>query len=814
MTSGTAMHDVDNAEVTPPGPLAGVRVLDLTDEIAVLGGRLLAAIGADVLRPEPPGGDGVRRRPPIVDGGDRGGRTSLAHVTYNSGKRSIVVDCSRAGDEQIVQLAAAADIVLLSRDSTYVGAFERRGRDFATAHPGCAFVVVEPFPSGAFGGWQATDLVLSAMGGFAWLCGELAGPPEHPKGQMAFAYTGAAAALAGMAGLISRERTGRAGWFELTGQEAVAFSTFQSGDPNPLCWYGTVPGRGDWTQTAQRALHQCRDGRWCTFVMLGAHFDQLAGWLSEAGVSDDFLSEAWLDRDYYLEHQPDLTAAIGELCRRYDRDDVVRLGQLRRLMVMPVTTVHELLADAQLDERQMLVPTATATGSIRLPRAPAVFSLSAVPPPRPAPALGEHTPAAADEWLRPRVPGIAVGDGQGRRLPLEGLRVADFSWMLAAPIATRFLADLGADVIRIESHARRDMTREIGPQPPGYFSLDTNSTQHHASSNKRSIALDLNHPEAVALAREIISRSDVVFENFTPGTMAKWGLEPQSLLREWPGLVVVSQPAVGYTGPHRTWGAIGNGVAGYGGINMLTGFPHNPPFGVGPIVADFAAPLFSATALLAALHYRWKTGRGQHVDCGMLEATLWLLDVAFAEAQVTRSDPARSGNRSAWMSPHGIFPSAGDEAWVAIAVRSDDEWVRTAEVLGQPALARDPRFATFPARKEHEDELEALVAQLTRGRDRWELSQALQRAGVPAGPVEHVGDHLKCDAGMAGRFSSISHPYGFEFLIQTQFIRPEGEVVPNRRAPMIGEHSEAILRDLLDQSQEEITELVIKGILN
>jgi benzylsuccinate CoA-transferase BbsF subunit len=481
-------------------------------------------------------------------------------------------------------------------------------------------------------------------------------------------------------------------------------------------------------------------------------------------------------------------------------------------MVMPVTTVHELLADAQLGERQMFHPVETAVGSLRLPRAPAVFSRTPVPPPALAPALGEHDGAVAREWLPP--PSMAAAGIGRRRLPLEGLRVADFSWMLAAPIATRILGDLGADVIRIESHTRRDMTREIGPQPPGTFSLDTNSTQHHASSNKRSIALDLHHPEAVALAREIISRSDVVFENFSPGTMARWGLDPHHLLDEWPGLVVVSQPAVGATGPARRWGAIGNGVAGYGGINLLTGFPENLPVGVGPIVADFAAPLFSTTALLAALHERRRTGRGQYVDCGMLEATLWLLDVAFAEAQLTGRNPPRTGNRSAWMAPHGVFRCAGDDEWIAIAVRDDADWARAAAALGQPALAHDPRFRTLAARKQHEDELEALLGALAGCRDRWELAAALQRAGVPAGPVEHVADHLERDAGMSRRFTAIGHPYGYEFLVQAQFIRPWGEVVPNRRAPMIGEHSQEILRDLLGMSQEAIAGLVVKGILN
>src|SRR5690606_2889172 len=151
-----------------------------------------------------------------------------------------------------------------------------------------------------------------------------------------------------------------------------------------------------------------------------------------------------------------------------------------------------------------------------------------------------------------------------------------------------------------------------------------------------------------------------------------------TLLRERPDLIVVSQPAVGTTGPHRHWGAIGNGVAGYGRINMLTGFPENPPVGVGPIVSDLMTPFVSLTATLAAVEHRRRTGQGHHVDCGMVEATLWMLDTAYAETQISGRDPERTGNRSAWMSPHGIFPARGSDEWIAIAARSDAEWVAMA----------------------------------------------------------------------------------------------------------------------------------------
>ncbi|MGE5596468.1 MAG: CoA transferase, partial [Hyphomicrobiales bacterium] len=615
----------DGTQTTAQGPLAGVCILDLAGELAIAGSRLLAGLGACVIRPEPASGGALSQRPPFAAG--RAGQVSLANVVYNLDKQPLTVESDAAGFARIRELAGTVDAVLLSSDSPYFGAFEPSPREWAERNAHIVFVVVDPFPPRSpWGNGPFTDLTIAAASGFDWYCGDPAGTPEHPKGQLALGYTGIGAAAAVMTGIAARAYGNRPAWFELTAQEAFGFACLQSGDPNQWRWHGLVPSRKEWGATAARSLHRCKDGRWLTFVMLGAHFDDFGKWLAREGISDAFLGEEWLDRAYYLEHQHEFVEAIGELCRRNNRDDVVREGQRIGLMVMPLSSISDLLGDPHLAERKMFHEVETAAGRLRLPRAPAVFSRTPVPAPGTVRCAEAANTASEAPQTSPRL-------ARGQPLPLAGMRVADFTWMLAAPVATRVLADMGADVIRIESHHRRDMTREIGPQPPGYFSLDTNSTQHQASSNKRSIALNLNSEQGVELAREIIARSDIVFENYTPGTMKKWGLDHEALLRERPDLIVVSQPAVGTWGPHAHWGAIGNGVAGYGGINMLTGYPENPPFGVGPIVSDLIAPMISVTATLAAVEHRRRTGEGQHVDCGMVEATLWMLDTAFAECQ-------------------------------------------------------------------------------------------------------------------------------------------------------------------------------------
>lgn len=799
-------------------PLADVRVLDLTDRFGVAGPRLLAALGARVVRPELPGGDPLRHQAPVIRLDDGEGPTGLAHIVYNTGKQSVVVDWRTIDGKAVLRsLMSGSDIVICSPGRVVMGELRIDPDRFADEHPATALVLLDPFPPGSpFAGELCEDLLLSATGAFVQLCGDADGLPEHPKGQMASTYGAIAAALAGLTGLAARDRHGRAGWYELSGQEAVAFSTAQTGDINEFTWYGRIPGRLSWSAVPHGGMFRCADDNWVNVVMIGGRFDRLIDWLQEEEVGSGFRSPEWRDYEYYFAHMRDLSDAMAEVCRRHPAEYMVRSGQERMLMVMPLLAADQLLLDPQLSDREMFSKVNDFPFELKLPRAPLVFSRSRLPDHVSPTGPSDHDADLVAQWTRPSAGPGRTGSGrevtQGAPpLPLQGVRVADFSWMLAAPLGTRFLADLGADVIRIESNLRRDLGRENGAQPPGWMTLDTNSLQHICGNNKRSLALNLSHPDSIEVARRIIASSDIVLDNYRPGTMAKWGFSPPELLRDHPELIVVTMPAVGSTGPHSHFGAIGSGVAAYGGVNLLTGFPENPPRGVGPLVADFFAPLFTVQGILAALHERERSGLGQYIDSSMLEAAVWLLDTSVAEAQLVGTRRPRIGNRDPVMSPHGIFPCAGEDEWIAIAIRSDAEWrafCRVAPVAPGSAI----RFARLATRHAAEDDLEQLVADATRRRSKWELTGELQAVGVPAAPVEHVADHFLNDPGMVQRFCEVHHPFGATFHQQNQFIRPEGRTLPNRRAPMLGEHSDEILMEL-GFDADEITELFAGGVI-
>ncbi len=398
--------------------------------------------------------------------------------------------------------------------------------------------------------------------------------------------------------------------------------------------------------------------------------------------------------------------------------------------------------------------------------------------------------------------------------PLKGCRVIDFCWMIAGPLTTRLLADLGAEVIRVESYARVDRIREVGVQPPGSVSIDTNGVFNDCNTNKLSITLNLGHARGIELAKELVKRADIVTSNFTPDRMDRWGLGYADLKAVKEDIIVASMPVMGTEGPHSSWRSVGNGVIAMAGLNALTGFPDREPVGLGTLHSDFTTPYFGALQIAAAVYQRNRTGEGQFIELAQYEASVHLLDTEVLDYLVNGHEAPRRGNRSIEYVPHGVFPSAGDDRWIAIAARNTNEWQALCGALGLQALAARPDLATLEGRLAAIDEVEAAVAACTRQRDQWELSAALQGLGVPASPVEDVSDLVARDPMAEGFFEHIDHPYGFPMLLQHEPITWNGERLPISRAPFMGEHTEEIFGRLLGIEGEDLVELITSGVIS
>ena len=402
------------------------------------------------------------------------------------------------------------------------------------------------------------------------------------------------------------------------------------------------------------------------------------------------------------------------------------------------------------------------------------------------------------------------------RRPLEGIRVADFTWVWAGPFCTQQLAHLGAEVIRVESSTRPCVTRllppfadfEPGPNRSGYF--------NQYNQGKKSITLNLKDERGIEVARRLVASSDVVAENFAAGVMDRMGLGFETLHRIRPDLILISLSGYGRSGPDKDFVSYGPATVPLSGFSAVTGYAGHPPMHVGISYGDPTAGLHGAVAVLAALLHRRRTGEGQSIDLSLWEASTALLPDALLEAQMNGADPPRNGNRHPRMSPHGVFRCAGEDRWVSIAVANDVEWRALCGAMGAPGLAEDPRFAMLAARKENEDDLEAHITKWTLPRSAEDVTRCLQAAGVAAFPSMTNRD-LATDPHLAGRgfFVDLPHPeVGPRHHAGIPWKLAETPCAVEAPAPTLGQHTREVLEGLLGYPPSAVDELAAAGVLS
>jgi len=387
----------------------------------------------------------------------------------------------------------------------------------------------------------------------------------------------------------------------------------------------------------------------------------------------------------------------------------------------------------------------------------------------------------------------------------------------AGPVATRYFADHGATVIRVESRRRPDFLRILRMTPTTKGGVD--GSEHFAvlNANKLSVALDLSKPEGVGVARRLALWADAVAENFAPGAMAKWGLDYASLVKARPDLVMISTCLNGQTGPERHYPGFGGQGSALAGFNHLTGWPDREPVGPYGTITDSLSPRFAALLLASALLHRARTGEGQHIDLSQVEAGIVCLTESMLAWTANGEVLGRMGNRSRHAAPHGVFRAAdrdGRERWIAIAVHDDADWARLVDALGRPAWATAPALATAAGRLAAVDAIETALEAWTRARDAEATAALLQAAGVDAAPVADLGD-LHDDPQLAHRrhFRPVEHPVLGRHPVETHAIRfsdMEPEIA--RPAPRLGEHTEHVLRDLYGMDGEEFARLSAAGV--
>ncbi len=692
--------------------------------------------------------------------------------------------------------------------------------------PGLIYVSITPFgQDGPKAHYAATDLTQVAAGGHAYLSGEQGLPPVRIRVAQAHAHAGADAAVGALIAHFERRRTGIGQHVDVSMQDSITLATmFRSLDAA----VGQTPARRfSGALRLGRALVRNRYPTKDGWLQLGpgilpstGHFmKRLLRVVADAGLCDPAL----IDRDWHRFAElsiadrlpPDSFEPVREALERFfaprSKRELMQIAVEGRLLLAPIFTLAETLESPQLEARGFLVPLPRpdGAGEARYPGPFARFSASPIEYRRRPPRLDEHGPELRSEPERAPARGAprARPRSDGPQVPpLDGVKILDLFWVLAGPGATRMLADYGATVVRVESQRYPDTLRVIAPYHFGHPHLDGAAAFQSANANKRVISLDLASPEGREIALELARWADVVTESFAPGVMARYGLDYPTLRRARPDVILISSCLLGQTGPWRDFTGFGGLAASVTGFQTLAGWPGRPPSGPFGAYTDFIGVRANALAILAALEHRERTGEGQHVDQSQAEAALHFLAPAILDYTVNGARWEAAGNQDLDLFPHGVFPAAGDDRWVAIAVRDERDWLALCEAMARPDLR---------ARRDSQREVDDAIAAWTREREASAVETELQARGVPA-HVLLATPELFADPQLAHRehFVEIEHHIFPTTTIESSRLRlSRSRPLRPQRSIDYGRDNRAVLEGILGYSPERIAELAARGVL-
>jgi crotonobetainyl-CoA:carnitine CoA-transferase CaiB-like acyl-CoA transferase len=800
----------------PPGPLAGVRVLDLTDGLGELGPRYLADLGADVIRAEPPGGGRSRLAEPLAGG------VSLRYLTHNAGKRAVEADLARPeGRRQFLRLAGTADILFEPGPAGWLAAGGLTPRELRAQFPALVVVSVSDFGwSGPYRDWAGSEQVYLAMAGVLSRSGLPGLPPLIPPGHLASESTGLQAAWAGVAAYLQRLHTGTGDHADVSALEATALTLDPGFGIGGSATGGVPAGGGPRGRPDARHLYpifRCRDG-WVRICVLSPR--QWAGmfrWLGDppelsdpalAAIAARHAAAAAL-RPFYERHFAGLL-----------REEAVARGQEHGVPTAAVLTLAEVADSEQFAARQAFTELPLGPGHpgrARVPTGLAVVDARRAALRGAAPAAGQHTAEIRAALAGP--PGAAAdtsapgpGPGGPVRRPLDGIRVLDFGVIVVGAELGRLLADLGAEVIKVENRAFPDGSRQslAGEPISGGFAA--------GHRNKTSIGINLRDPRGKNLFRVLAAVSDIVLSNFKPGTLESLGLGYAELSAVNPEIIMADSSAFGPSGPWSRRMGYGPLVRASSGLTDLWRYPgvEGSYSDASTIYPDHVGARVSGVAVLAKLIERRRTGRGGTVSVAQAETILTELSAEIALESVRPGSVTATGNEVPGDAPRGVYPCAGDDEWVVITVRDDADFAALARATGQPELAGAPGHATAAGRVAGREQIDAAVTAWTRRRTPRQAAAALQAAGVPAGPMLRIPDQLDDPHLLSRRFlAATRHP-----LIDGSLPGERASAVfermpdpPLNPAPLAGQQTREIAARLLHLSPEQIQSLLDDGVL-
>ncbi|MCY3504761.1 MAG: CoA transferase [Chloroflexi bacterium] len=811
----------------------GVTVVELGGGVAsAYCGRLLAGAGASGVTCEPDAGSPLRSAHPLLPDG----RSALFEY-LGMYKRSAVLT-----DGDLDSLVANADIVIDEVDveaGKTPAMVEARIQRFRALNPRLVAVVCGPFGlTGPYADRRSSDLVDWAMSGYSAITGDPDREPLQAGGPWCAYVNGLTASVGAMAALRTAEHTGRGQLVDVAAMDAMTALHQWS---IVLATHQGVRKRRSGNRHAESfhplGILPCKDGAVCIAVSSPAQWEGFCLALEMPELLDDERFATGGDR---FDNAAELDAIILPWLLERPRQEIVERLQECNVPTSPVLDVLSVQNDEQLADRGFWQPLPHLGEGVVGPSLPVRGPVVGDGRPR-APELGEDTETvlAALSPDEPSVPSPTPSTAPPP-LPLEGVRVVELSIAWAGPLAARFCADLGADVIRVEHPgARGNGLRPDGspmrapegwrwgelPPPayragifpdadPGERPWNRNGPFNKMQRNKRSLALDLQDEAGREVFRRLLAEADILLDNYRPRALDRLGFDFQAVAAINPRIVRISMSGYGSTGPYRDRGSWGPILEAHSGLAAITGYEGGGPVKQGAAFPDGIGGLTGTFTVLDALRERDRTGRAVYVNLSQLESYVSIGGEFVIAASAGGEPPERRGNRSLAFAPQGVYPCRGDDNWVAITVQSDEAWTALAALIDRPVLT-DPVLGTNAERLRCHDAIDAEIAAWTADRDAHEVAAVLQQAGVAAGPalsnLEMVADpHLRgrnmivpIDHPDAGRREFPGFPI---HLSETPVERFAG-------APTLGQHNEAILRDLLGYSGDEYTALLSAGVV-
>ena len=876
--------------------LDGVRVIEVGDEVSAYAGKLLAGLGADVIKVEPPEGCSTRNIGPFYED-EPGPERSLYWWHYSIGKRSVTLDLeSEDGRSSLLALFKTADLFLDARPKNNIDTYGPDEDVIRQANPDIVIARMSPFgDSGPWAEYRGSDLVHLALGGPMMNCGydpqpdgAYDTPPVAPQMWQAYHIAGELTCMNAIAALIDRHRSGRVQTLHTAVHDAVAKNT----ELDLMSW---VYRRARYfRQTCRHAaevvsplpmIGPTKDGRWVMALPRGRS-QSLIDFLDEYDMSADLKETPPETGGASTRSRGETAAHLQEvsqrLIRKFRFEDVPwRNAQDLGHLWAPLRKPHENALDPHWWERGSFakvehpehvvdgkpaefVYTSSKWVSSETtwkvgPRAPllgehndeilAELHVGAEESSVPAPARGPALSSAAAEQVPAQRRGRMANEGAlsrwGAPFPLDGVRILDFTWWLASGGAPRFLSALGAEDIKVEWHQNMDLrvgmaqfpqggqaAREAlgvneGPLPPDNSTINRSGQFNDFHAGHRGLSLNLRAPRGLEIAKRLVAVSDIVAEGFSPGVMERWGLGYEVMKEIKPDIIYLSQSGMGQVGVYGRYRTVGPIAASFAGISELSGLPEPyAPAGWGYSYLDWFGAYNLANAMMAALYYRDRTGKGQWIDSSQVDAGIYLNGTSVLEWSANGKVWQRYGNRSPYKpaAPHGAYKCRDDvesnDRWIAFACFSESEWQSLRRVMGAPEWAASDRFASLADRLQHQDELDQRIGEWTRQHDRWDLMQRLQEAGVAAGVCQDAQDRVDVDPQLShlNWLTEVEHsemgPWPTkEVPVKWSETPPFMGGPIDRGAPLYGEDNHYVLGELLGMSTSQISRLADDGVI-